>query len=83
MAYSNYNMEITMVYDVAVIGAGPAGSTLSKRLASNNRKVLLIDAQNDSSKKPCGGLLAPDAQKELAHFDLVLTKKILVDPQNF
>ncbi len=33
--------------------------------------------------KPCGGLLAPDAQKALARFELNLPKDILVDPQIF
>lgn len=33
--------------------------------------------------KPCGGLLAPDAQKLMAHRYFVLPKDILVDPQIF
>ena len=44
-------------------------------------KILLLDAQDEGHKKPCGGLLAPDAQKTLAHFDLVLPKSVLADPQ--
>ena len=34
-------------------------------------------------RKPCGGLLAPDAQKALAAFDLTLPADVLVDPQIF
>ena len=45
--------------------------------------LLLIDGQNEQHKKPCGGLLAPDSQKALAHFDLTLPKEVLVDPQIF
>lgn len=72
-----------MVYDVVVVGAGPAGSTFAKQLASTKNKILLIDGQNENNSKPCGGLLSPDAQKALARFNLVLPKRVLVDPQIF
>jgi flavin-dependent dehydrogenase len=67
------------MYDVAIIGLGPAGSTLA-RLLPKNLKVIAIDT---GSKKPCGGLLAPDAQKLLSRFDLALPKSVLADPQIF
>ena len=70
-----------MVYDIIVIGLGPAGSTLARLL--KNKKVLAVDNQNTLNKKPCGGLLAPDAQKLLAHYDLVIPKEVLVSPQIF
>ncbi|MFR1519275.1 MAG: FAD-binding protein [Clostridia bacterium] len=72
-----------MVYDVVIIGAGPAGSTFARLIAEQGYKILLIDGQGAQNKKPCGGLLAPDAQKALAHFDLTLPKSVLVDPQIF
>lgn len=71
------------MYDIVIIGAGPAGSTLAKLISKTNKKILIIDAENEKNKKPCGGLLAPDAQKELAHYDLVIPKDILVSPQIF
>ncbi len=75
------------MYDIAIIGGGPAGSTLARLLGQSGKfpagKILLIDGQTERNKKPCGGLLAPDAQKALAHFDLVLPKSVLVDPQIF
>lgn len=71
------------MYDVVIIGVGPAGSTLAKLISKTNKKILIIDAENEKNKKPCGGLLAPDAQKELAHYDLVIPKDILVSPQIF
>jgi len=77
------------MYDVAIIGAGPAGSTLAK-LIGNKYKVLLIDKRqlNTSPEKPssvkcCGGLLAPDAQKLLSKLGLGLPKSVLVEPQLF
>ena len=72
-------------FDIAVIGAGPAGATLARLLDSRFR-VLLIDGKDSSPEsfsKVCGGLLSPDAQKAFAEFDLTLPKDILVDPQIF
>ena len=71
------------MYDIVIIGAGPAGSTLARQISKSKKKILIIDAENEKNKKPCGGLLAPDAQKEFAHYDLVLPKDILVSPQIF
>lgn len=72
-----------MVYDTIIIGGGPAGATFARCAAKNGHKMLLIDGQSEENKKPCGGLLAPDAQKALAGFDFVLPKDILTDPQIF
>ena len=73
------------LYDVAVIGAGPAGSTFAKELAARlpEARILLIDGQTEQNAKPCGGLLSPDAQKVLAEFELTLPNAVLADPQIF
>src|SRR5579864_7840170 len=42
-------------YDVAVIGAGPAGSTAAHALASAGARVLLVDKAVFPRDKPCGG----------------------------
>ena len=75
----------TNVYDIAVVGAGPAGSVFVSEIAKAHPElnIAIIDGQKLASAKPCGGLLAPDAQKLLAKFDLVLPKSILEDPQIF
>lgn len=77
--------ENTIIYDVAVIGAGPAGTVFVKEIAAARPelKIVLIDGESEYSAKPCGGLLAPDAQKLLARFDLALPKSVLEDPQIF
>ena len=72
-----------MIYDIIVVGAGPAGSTFARIASKSNKKILVINNESIKNKKPCGGLLAPDAQKEFAHYDLVIPKNVLVSPQIF
>jgi geranylgeranyl reductase family protein len=42
-------------FDVAVVGAGPAGSTAAYRLADAGARVLLVDKAAFPRDKPCGG----------------------------
>ncbi|NLM97901.1 MAG: FAD-binding protein [Halanaerobiaceae bacterium] len=76
------------MYDIVIVGGGPAGATLS-RLISNKYKVLLLEKRSfqrplySGAQKCCGGLLAPDAQKMLASFGLGLPKKVIIGPQLF
>ena len=74
------------MYDIAIIGLGPAGSTLA-RLLSPSFSILALDKKSPAGEhgfhKPCGGLLATDAQKSLARFGLALPLDLLVDPQIF
>jgi flavin-dependent dehydrogenase len=74
------------VYDIAIIGLGPAGATVA-RLLDERFRVIAIDkksaADEAAFQKPCGGLLATDAQKALSKFNLTLPKAVLVDPQIF
>ena len=56
-----------MIYDIVVIGGGPAGSVFSKFI-NNKYKVLLLDRrdyedENNKIIKCCGGLLAHDIHK--------------------
>lgn len=44
-----------MVYDVAIVGAGPAGSTTAKFLAEKGLKIALIDKSKFPRDKPCAG----------------------------
>lgn len=72
-------------YDVAIIGAGPAGSVFARELMRKvpGFNVLLVDGQGECNKKVCGGLLAPDAQQMFARLGLTLPTEILSDPQIF
>lgn len=77
------------IYDVAVVGLGPAGATLARLLGRSGRfSVCAIDKKTldggpPTFRKPCGGLLAPDAQRALSRFDLSLPREILSTPQIF
>ena len=75
--------DTSVFYDILIVGAGPAGSTLARMLAPGGKRILLLNGQTPGKAKVCGGLLAPDAQKVLAAFDLTLPKRVLVDPQIF
>lgn len=52
-------------YDVAVVGAGPAGSVTAYRLARAGASVLLLDRATFPRDKPCGGGLMMRAVHEL------------------
>ena len=78
------------MYDLAIVGAGPAGTTLA-RLIGSKLKVLLVDKRKAIESNPivyqkpkcCGGLLAPDAQKMIAMLGLGLPGDLIVGPQLF
>ena len=70
-------------YSVIIVGAGPAGSNLARRIDSKNHDVLLIDGAKQKGPKVCGGLISPDAQDLLAEYDISLPNEVLASPQLF
>ncbi len=76
------------MYDIAIVGGGPAGATLA-RLVGDKYKVLLLEKRSflddrpRASEKCCGGLLDPDAQLMMARFGLSIPKSVLLSPQMF
>ncbi len=73
------------MYDLVIIGAGPAGSTLA-RLAAGVGRVLLVDKRCATDAAPhriCGGLLAPAAQRALAAQGLGVPGSVTRGPQLF
>lgn len=52
--------------DVAVVGAGPAGSMVARELALRGAKVALIDRRHFPRSKVCGACLHPRALATLA-----------------
>ena len=65
------------MYDIGIVGAGPAGATLA-RLLTDRFRVLLL---NSGRQKCCGGLLNLPRQSALAKLGLAPPKHVLVDPQ--
>lgn len=53
------------MYDLLVIGGGPAGATCARRAALNGLDVILIEKENYPRTKPCGGALGPQTVKIL------------------
>jgi flavin-dependent dehydrogenase len=77
------------MYDVVVVGAGPAGATVA-RLAGERHRTLLVERRVEEPRgagsrqgKCCGGLLAPDAQRALASLGLGVPREVLSGPQLF
>ncbi|AHG91274.1 geranylgeranyl reductase [Gemmatirosa kalamazoonensis] len=59
------------VWDVAVVGAGPAGAIAGLILARAGRRVLLVDRRRFPRDKACGDALIPDALALLARYGLL------------
>ena len=51
------------IWDVAIVGAGPAGSMTAYELSRKGRKVLLLDRGSFPRWKICGATLSPGAQQ--------------------
>ena len=62
-----------IVYDVIVIGAGPAGSTASYYLGLNGYKVALLDKKTFPRPKPCGDAWCSPALSLLKEMNILHT----------
>jgi menaquinone-9 beta-reductase len=65
-----------MKYDVIVMGAGPAGSTVSTLLARAGLRVLLLEKSRFPREKLCGEFITPDC---LNVFDRLGVSERMVD----
>jgi geranylgeranyl reductase family protein len=54
-----------VIWDVIVVGAGPAGSATAHRLAEEGASVLLLDRAEFPRDKPCGGGVTLRALRQL------------------
>lgn len=60
-----------MVYDVVVVGAGPAGTSTAAALASRGLTVALVDRNMFPRDKTCGGAVSPRALSSLEAMGLL------------
>lgn len=61
----------SFVWDVCVVGAGPAGATCAYHLAKNQYKVLMIDKESFPRDKICGDQVNPQAQYILSDMGIL------------
>jgi geranylgeranyl reductase family protein len=66
-----------MGLEIAVVGAGPAGSTAAYLLAKQGIKVLLFEQKNMPHRKPCGGALSQRALNLLKELKLTLPSNLI------
>ena len=59
-------------YDVAVVGAGPAGSAAAYHLAQQGARVLMLEKSEFPREKVCGDGLTPRAVKQLVRMGVDL-----------
>ncbi|MEO7970164.1 MAG: NAD(P)/FAD-dependent oxidoreductase, partial [bacterium] len=55
------------VFDVLIVGAGPAGSFAAERLAAGGARVALFDGRPEGEPKACGGGVTAKALKAWPH----------------
>ena len=65
------SVELKSEYDVAIVGAGPAGSSTAIRLAQNGVKVLLIEQKKFPRAKLCGEFISPECLKHFAELNVL------------
>ena len=66
--------DASEIFDVVVVGGGPAGAIAAADLAASGRRVLLLDKAGRI--KPCGGAIPPRLIRDFAIPDALLVARI-------
>ncbi len=66
----------TEKFDVAIVGAGPAGCAAAYRLSGNGLKIALIEKETFPRDKICGDALGADVTKQFHLISESLTQKL-------
>ncbi|MHA1299389.1 MAG: NAD(P)/FAD-dependent oxidoreductase [Candidatus Helarchaeota archaeon] len=69
------------VFDVVIVGGGPAGAIAAKKLADAKKSVLLIEKKTLPRHKICSGLISKEAQNILKKEGIPIPKAICVRPR--
>src|SRR5258708_3507376 len=59
------------MYDVAIVGAGPAGSTTAALLAERGLDIVVLERARFPRPKPCAEYLSPEATRVLDRLGLL------------
>ena len=68
-----------MMYDVIIVGAGPAGSTCARTCAQQGLKTLMLERDTFPRSKPCAGAVSMQA---LSYLDFSLPDAIIEEECN-
>ncbi len=72
-----------MIYDIAISGLGPAGTTFLRRVSGRGFKIIGFDRENFPRKKLCAGGLTPKAYNLLKKLFPELDKVVRVHSKRF
>src|ERR1043165_7914787 len=58
-------------YDIAIVGAGPAGSSAAIRLAEGGKRVVLVEKEKFPRQKLCGEFISPECLEHFAELGVL------------
>jgi geranylgeranyl reductase family protein len=64
-SFPNEFGDLFLIYDAAIIGAGPAGASCAYALEKAGYNIIIIDKEKFPRPKPCAGVLPPRIFSEL------------------